>query len=37
LAYEELYAGVLSMAALGLAIYYLLDASERYFCKWNQR
>jgi NitT/TauT family transport system permease protein len=37
LAYEELYAGVLSMAALGLTIYYLLDASERYFCKWNQR
>tara|TARA_B100000029_G_scaffold116138_2_gene108886 strand:+ start:7025 stop:7783 length:759 start_codon:yes stop_codon:yes gene_type:complete len=36
LAYEELYSGVLAMAILGLVIYYSLDASERYFCKWNQ-
>ena len=37
LAYEELYAGVLAMALVGLTIYYILDASEKYFCKWNNK
>jgi NitT/TauT family transport system permease protein len=34
LAYDEMYAGVIAMALLGLAIYYLLDALERRVCRW---
>jgi NitT/TauT family transport system permease protein len=35
LAYEELYAGVVAMALLGLFVYYLLDALERRICRWT--
>ena len=34
LAYEEMYAGVITMALLGLAIYYAVDGLERRLSGW---
>ncbi len=34
MAYPEMYAGVIAMAALGLATYVLLDLLERRLCEW---
>ncbi len=36
LAYEEMYAGVIAMALLGLGVYYAVDALERRFTRWNR-
>ena len=36
LAYEEMYAGVIAMALLGLGIYYAVDGLERRFTRWNR-
>jgi len=34
LAYTEMYAGVVAMSVLGLLLYVLVDALQRYFCPW---
>ncbi|MBI4201340.1 MAG: ABC transporter permease [Chloroflexi bacterium] len=34
LAYEEMYAGVVAMALLGMALYFILDVLERRVCRW---
>ena len=36
LAYEEMYAGVITMALLGLAIYYAVDGLERRLSSWTR-
>ncbi len=36
LAYEEMYAGVITMAVLGLGIYYVVDGLERRLTRWNR-
>ena len=36
LAYEEMYAGVIAMALLGLGVYYTVDALERRVTRWNR-
>ena len=36
LAYEEMYAGVIAMALLGLGIYYTVDGLERRMTRWNR-
>lgn len=36
LAYEEMYAGVIAMALLGLGVYYAVDGIERRLTRWNQ-
>ena len=36
LAYEEMYAGVIAMALLGLGVYYTVDALERRMTRWNR-
>lgn len=36
LAYEEMYAGVIAMALLGLGIYYAVDGLERRLTRWNR-
>lgn len=36
LAYTEMYAGVLAMSLLGLALYFALDQAERYLCRWTR-
>lgn len=36
LAYPEMYAGVLAMSLLGLALYFAMDMLERRWCAWVQ-
>ena len=36
LAYEEMYAGVIAMALLGLGVYYVVDGLERRLTRWNR-
>ena len=36
LAYEEMYAGVIAMALLGLGVYYAVDGIERRLTRWNR-
>jgi len=35
LRYPEMYAGILAMGLLGLALYFGIDALERYFSRWR--
>jgi ABC-type nitrate/sulfonate/bicarbonate transport system permease component len=35
LRYEEMYAGILAMSLLGLALYFVIDALERHFGRWR--
>jgi ABC-type nitrate/sulfonate/bicarbonate transport system permease component len=34
LAYPEMYAGVVAMSLLGLALYFVVDRLERRWCPW---
>jgi len=36
LAYTEMYAGVLAMSLLGLALYFVIDGLDRRLCPWRQ-
>ncbi|MDX9800942.1 MAG: ABC transporter permease subunit [Spirochaetia bacterium] len=33
-AYKDMAAGIVCISLLGLAFFYLLDAAEKYFCRW---
>ncbi|MER3459127.1 MAG: ABC transporter permease, partial [Chloroflexota bacterium] len=35
LAYTEMYAGVVAMSLLGLALYFVVDALDRRLCPWR--
>ena len=34
--YPAMYAGILSMAMLGIGLYALVDLAERHFCRWQK-
>ena len=36
LRYEQMYAGVVAMSLLGLALYFVVDGLERRLCPWRQ-
>ena len=35
-AYDLMFAGIIAMALLGLAVYAVIDLAERYFCSWRK-
>jgi NitT/TauT family transport system permease protein len=34
--YPDMYAGIITMGALGLALYFVIDQLENRFCRWQR-